>query len=52
MNWRKATHSGDNGGECIEASLIGSYVVALRHLNSLGEPLRSGPAAPPSPATR
>jgi fatty acid desaturase len=42
----------EHGVSYTETSLIGSYVVALRHLNSLGEPLRSGPTAQPSPATR
>ena len=30
-----------------ETSLIGSYVAALRHLNALGRPLRTGPSMTP-----
>ena len=30
LTWRKSTHSGGNGGECIEVASVGGPLVAVR----------------------
>jgi hypothetical protein len=45
MNWRKATHSGDNGGECVEVASASGRVMIRDTTNRDGITLTVTPAA-------
>jgi hypothetical protein len=45
MNWRKATYSGDNGGECIEVASASGLVMVRDTTNRDGITLSITPAA-------
>jgi hypothetical protein len=38
LTWRKSTHSGGNGGECIEVASTGRPLVAVRDSKDLNGP--------------
>ncbi len=45
MNWRKATHSGDNGGACVEVASASGRVMIRDTTNRDGITLAVSPAA-------
>jgi Domain of unknown function (DUF397) len=45
MNWRKATHSGDNGGECVEVASASGLVMIRDTTNRDGITLSVTPSA-------
>jgi hypothetical protein len=45
MNWRKATHSGDNGGACVEVASASGLVMIRDTTNRDGVTLSVTPAA-------
>jgi hypothetical protein len=45
MNWRKATHSGDNGGECVEVASASGRVMIRDSTNRDSVTLSVTPAA-------
>jgi len=45
MNWRKATYSGDNGGNCVEVASASGLVMIRDTTNRDGVTLSATPAA-------
>jgi hypothetical protein len=45
MNWRKATYSGDNGGNCVEVASASGLVMVRDTTNRDGVTLAITPAA-------
>jgi hypothetical protein len=45
LNWRKSSHSGGNGGSCVEVGQAGRVLVRDTKQNATGPVLRFSPAA-------
>jgi Domain of unknown function (DUF397) len=45
MNWRKSSHSGGNGAECIETASVPGVVLVRDSRDQNGPELSFGPAA-------